>query len=83
MPFKTRYTSEISMISTIDNVVRMKDEEEKGIMKKLERYPNRQYTEVTYSLPKMIVKRIDAERGDVSRSRFVLRLIEKGYTKED
>ena len=84
MPFKTRYTcSDISLMYTIHDVVRMKDKEEKGIMKKLERYPNRKYTEVTYSLPKEIVKRIDAERGDVSRNRFVLRLIEKGYTKED
>jgi hypothetical protein len=47
--------------------------------KRLEKYPNRKYHEVTYSLPKEIVKRIDAERGDVSRSRFVLRLIEKAY----
>ena len=31
------------------------------------------------SLPTEIVDRIDSERGDVSRSRFLLRLIERAY----
>ena len=67
-------------MSIIDNVVQMKEgEKEARIIKRLERHPNRKYTEVTYSLPKEIVKSIDTERGDVSRSGFVLRLIEKGY----
>jgi hypothetical protein len=33
------------------------------------------------SLPKEIMSRIDTERGDISRSRFLLRLIECTYTK--
>lgn len=31
------------------------------------------------SLPGEIMQKIDSERGDVSRSRFLLRLIEAGY----
>src|SRR2546427_4305029 len=34
---------------------------------------------VGISLPVNIIKKIDTERGDVSRSRYVLRLIEKMY----
>jgi metal-responsive CopG/Arc/MetJ family transcriptional regulator len=51
--------------------------------KRLDQYPNRRYTEVTYSIPKELLERIDNERGEVSRSRFVLRLIEKGYSKAE
>lgn len=35
---------------------------------------------VGISLPANIIKKLDAERGDVSRSRYVLRIIEKMYT---
>jgi len=35
------------------------------------------------SLPKEIVQRIDKEKGDVNRSRYVTRLIEKAYLMED
>jgi metal-responsive CopG/Arc/MetJ family transcriptional regulator len=34
------------------------------------------------SLPTELMKKIDSERGDISRSRFLLRLIEKAYEKE-
>lgn len=34
---------------------------------------------VGISLPQDIVRKIDAQRGDVSRSRWVLRLLEKVY----
>jgi hypothetical protein len=34
---------------------------------------------VGVSMPKNIVSKIDAERGDISRSRFLLRLLEKVY----
>jgi hypothetical protein len=32
------------------------------------------------SLPRQIIKQIDSDRGDVPRSRFVLRILEKQYT---
>ena len=32
------------------------------------------------NLPEKLVKKIDKDRGDVSRSRFILRLLEKTYT---
>ena len=35
------------------------------------------------SLPTQIVDRIENERGDVSRSRFVLRLLELGFMAEE
>lgn len=31
------------------------------------------------NLPEKLVKKIDKDRGDVSRSRFILRLLEKTY----
>ena len=34
------------------------------------------------SLPKEIMKKIDTDRGDVPRSRYVLRILEKQYTFE-
>lgn len=37
------------------------------------------YTSTGLSLPTEIVDRIDSERGDISRSRFLLRLIERAY----
>jgi hypothetical protein len=33
------------------------------------------------SIPKELLCKIDSERGDISRSRFLLRLIERAYTK--
>jgi hypothetical protein len=35
-----------------------------------------------FSLPIELVDRIDRERGDIPRSKFVLRLLEKYYLKE-
>jgi metal-responsive CopG/Arc/MetJ family transcriptional regulator len=32
------------------------------------------------NLPEKLVKKIDRERGDIPRSRFILRLLEKVYT---
>jgi hypothetical protein len=34
---------------------------------------------ITLTLPEKIVHRIDRERGDVNRSKYVLRMIETGY----
>jgi metal-responsive CopG/Arc/MetJ family transcriptional regulator len=36
-------------------------------------------TTISVSLPKTIVSEIDSNRGDVSRSKFVLRLIESKF----
>jgi len=33
------------------------------------------------SLPENIFEKIDSERGDINRSRYVTRLIEKAYEK--
>ncbi|MGI8831165.1 MAG: hypothetical protein ACR2IS_00850 [Nitrososphaeraceae archaeon] len=32
-----------------------------------------------FSLPSDLIQRIDAERGDIPRSRFLLRILEKAY----
>jgi hypothetical protein len=32
-----------------------------------------------FSLPSELIQRIDAERGDIPRSRFLLRILEKTY----
>jgi hypothetical protein len=37
---------------------------------------------VGISLPKEIVTKIDSERGDVSRSRYLLRIVEKLYRRQ-
>ena len=37
------------------------------------------YISVGISLPRKIMKKIDVERGDISRSRYLLRLLEKTY----
>ncbi|MGH9982636.1 MAG: hypothetical protein ACRD8W_01620 [Nitrososphaeraceae archaeon] len=37
------------------------------------------YKSTGLSLPAEVMEKIDNERGDVSRSRFVLRLIERAY----
>ena len=34
------------------------------------------------SLPIELMRQIDSERGDISRSRYVLRILEKQYTFE-
>jgi hypothetical protein len=34
------------------------------------------------SLPRQIIGQIDSERGDVPRSRYMLRIIEKRYAQE-
>jgi hypothetical protein len=42
-------------------------------------------TSTGLSLPTKLVRKIDSERGDISRSRYILRLLEKlyiGYGKE-
>ena len=38
---------------------------------------------VGISLPKKIVERIDKDRQDVSRSKYVLRLLENSYLKQN
>ena len=38
---------------------------------------------VGISLPEQIVKKIDKDRGDVSRSRFLLRLVEHAYDEKE
>jgi len=38
---------------------------------------------VTLTLPESIIHKIDEERKDVNRSRFVLRLIEMAYQQKD
>lgn len=35
---------------------------------------------VGISLPKMVISKIDSERRDVSRSRYILRLIQRAYS---
>lgn len=40
------------------------------------------YKTAGLSLPIELLRRIDTERGDVSRSRFLLRLIERCYREE-
>ena len=37
---------------------------------------------ITLTLPNQLVQKIDSDRGDVNRSRFVLRLLEKAYAQE-
>lgn len=38
---------------------------------------------LSLTLPEQIVQRIDSEKGDVNRSRYVLRLLEKAYKDND
>lgn len=38
---------------------------------------------VTLSLPDKVVRDIDHDRGDITRSRFVMRLIEKAYWQQN
>jgi hypothetical protein len=37
------------------------------------------YKSTGLSLPIELLRKIDAERGDISRSRFLLRLLERAY----
>ena len=37
------------------------------------------YTPIGISFPKELIEKIDKERGDVSRSRFIQRILEKKY----
>ena len=39
----------------------------------------KRYTSTGLSLPNDLMQKIDSDRGDVSRSRYLLRLLEKGY----
>jgi hypothetical protein len=39
----------------------------------------KRYTSTGLSLPNDLIHRIDNDRGDVSRSRYLLRLLEKVY----
>jgi hypothetical protein len=39
------------------------------------------YKPTGLSLPAELIHKIDSERGDVSRSRFLLRIIEKTYSE--
>ena len=43
----------------------------------------KRYSSTGLSLPTDLMKRIDVDRGDVSRSRFLLRLLEKIYSAEN
>ena len=38
---------------------------------------------ITLTLPESIIHKIDDERKDVNRSRYVLRLIERAYQKRN
>jgi metal-responsive CopG/Arc/MetJ family transcriptional regulator len=38
---------------------------------------------VCLSLPEELFHRIDSERGDINRSRYVMRLIQKAYEMDD
>lgn len=38
---------------------------------------------VSVSIPRDLILQIDRQRGDVSRSRFFLRMIEKSYAKSN
>ena len=38
---------------------------------------------ICLTLPGTIIQKIDSDRQDVSRSRFVLRLLEKAYNLEE
>jgi len=38
---------------------------------------------VGISLPRDIMKKIDSERGDISRSRYLLRVLQKAYISDN
>jgi len=37
---------------------------------------------VTITLPEAVVQKIDKERGDIARSKYVLRLLERAYQRQ-
>ena len=39
----------------------------------------KRYISTGLSLPTELIQKIDSERGDISRSRFLLRIIERAY----
>jgi len=41
------------------------------------------YISVGFSLPRKIREKIDVERGDISRSRYLLRLLERVYISNE
>jgi hypothetical protein len=41
------------------------------------------YTSTGLSLPTELMRKIDAERGDISRSRYLLRKLQKLYSEEE
>jgi metal-responsive CopG/Arc/MetJ family transcriptional regulator len=43
----------------------------------------KRYNSTGLSLPNELIRKIDSERGDVSRSRFLLRLIERVYLLQE
>ena len=42
----------------------------------------KRYQSTGLSLPAKLMQKIDIDRGDISRSRFLLRLIERAYKEE-
>jgi metal-responsive CopG/Arc/MetJ family transcriptional regulator len=38
---------------------------------------------VSLSLPESIISKVDSERSDVSRSRYIARLLEKAFSEQD
>lgn len=38
---------------------------------------------VGISFPKKVIEKIDEERGDVSRSKYLLKIIERSYLEND
>lgn len=39
----------------------------------------KQYASTGLSLPTTLIRKIDSDRGDIPRSRFLLRIIERAY----
>ncbi|MDQ6866549.1 MAG: ribbon-helix-helix domain-containing protein [Thermoproteota archaeon] len=37
---------------------------------------------ISVTLPEPLIERIDKERGDINRSKYVLRLLERAYQKD-
>jgi hypothetical protein len=38
---------------------------------------------ITLTLPEAIIQKIDKERGDIARSKYVLRLLERAYQRQN
>jgi hypothetical protein len=43
----------------------------------------KRYKPTGLSIPTELMRKIDMERGDVSRSRYILRILEKVYKKKE